>query len=80
VSFTKVVRTVAAAVALTATAVVLTAGTASAGTGDIQGTGGPESAASDATPAGVPVVGTVQAAAGATKALPSGGGSQGSGY
>jgi hypothetical protein len=50
---------------------------------DPQGVGGPQASASSFTPGGVPVVGATQAAAGATKALPSGpdgDGQSGGGY
>lgn len=39
---------------------------------DVQGTGGPESAASDFRPAGVPVVSSAKAVTAATSALPDG--------
>lgn len=50
---------------------------------DPRGVGGPQASASSFTPGGVPVVGATQAAAGATKALPSGpdgDGQSGGGY
>lgn len=76
-SFTK--RTWAGVVwlALAGGAVVMAAGTANADTGGVQGTGGPESAIGDLTPAGVPVLGVTQAVVGATKVLP---GQAGPGY
>lgn len=50
---------------------------------DPESVGGPQASASSFTPGGVPVVGATQAAAGATKALPSGpdgDGQSGGGY
>lgn len=78
-SISKVTRAAAVGLALAGAGLVVAAGTASADTGDdIQGTGGPQSAASDFAPAGVPIVGLVKSGTGATKVLP--GGTQGPGY
>jgi hypothetical protein len=91
VSFTKVARASLIALALIPAGLALAAGTASADTPGVPdipdvpgagatGSGGPLSVTDEPRPAGVPVLGTVQAATGATKVLPDPASQSGSAY